>query len=84
MARIEIIYCCPVCKRKYDNENKAIKCRNAHSVLMEKWAVGTSGKSVRIYDNCSSDGYGGLNWALKEAELSDFTEERKAQLEQSK
>lgn len=84
MALVKIKYCCPVCNRKYDTHNGAIKCRNEHPVLEEKWAVGSGGKAVRIFDNCSLDGRGGLNWALKEAELSDFKEERKEQLEQIK
>ena len=81
VAHIEIRYCCPVCNRKYAKQSGAIKCRNTHPIVEEKWAVGQGGKSVRIYDNCSEDGYGGLNWALKEADLSDFIEERKKQLD---
>lgn len=26
-----------------------------------------------IYDNCSENGYGGLKWALREADLSNLT-----------
>jgi hypothetical protein len=32
----------------------------------------------------SLNGYGGLSWALKEAELSDNIEKRKGQLEKGK
>jgi hypothetical protein len=53
-------------------------------LFIRRWAVGKSGKAVRINDNCSLNGYGGLNWALKEAELSDNIEERKRQIEQNK
>lgn len=84
MAHIETWYRCPVCNHPYDSQGEAIKCRNNHPIMSEKLAVGKSGKAVRIYDNCSLNGYGGLNWALKEAELSDNIEERKRQLEQSK
>lgn len=84
MARIETRHRCPVCKRQHSKQSEAIKCRNTHSIIEEKWAVGQGGKAVRIYDNCSVDGYGGLNWALIEAELSDFIEERKTQLEENK
>ena len=84
MAQIETWYRCPVCKKAHSNQGEAIKCRNSHLIITEKWAVGKSGKAVRIYDNCSLNGYGGLNWALKEAELSDDIEERRRQLEQNK
>lgn len=75
MAYIEIRYCCPVCNKKYAKQNGAIKCRNTHPVLEEKWAVGNGSKSVRIFNNTEEE------WALKEADLSDFIEERKKQLD---
>lgn len=84
MAYIKTRYCCPVCNMKWSNQSEAIKCRNEHPITEEKWAIGQGGKAVRIYDNCSVDGYGGLNWALRESELSDFIEERKTQLEENK
>lgn len=82
MAYIETWYRCPVCNKSHGKQHEAIKCRDSHPIKSEKWAVGKGGKSVRIYDNCSLNGYGGLNWALKEADLSDLIEERKQQLEQ--
>jgi hypothetical protein len=81
MAHIETRYRCPVCNLAYDNQGEAIGCRNVHPVRLERWAVGKDGKEVRISDNSTLDGYGGVNWALKEADLSDFIEERKRQLE---
>ncbi|MGE5631605.1 MAG: hypothetical protein ACM3TR_10985 [Caulobacteraceae bacterium] len=81
MAHIEVWYRCPVCNLAYDNQREAIGCRNAHPVKSERWAVGNGGKAVRISDNCTPDGYGGVNWALREADLSDLIEERKRQLE---
>lgn len=80
MAHIETWYRCPVCKQAYERQGDAISCRNAHSVTSERWAIGIEGKAVRINDNCSINGYGGVKWALKEADLSDFIEERKRQL----
>lgn len=84
MAHIETWYRCPVCKKAYGNQGEAIKCQRSHPIITETWAIGKNGKSVRINDNCTLDSYGGLNWALKEAELSDNREERKRQLEQNK
>lgn len=82
MAHIEIWYRCPVCNALYDKEPKADKCRNTHPVRAERWAVGKGGKAVRIYDDCTLNGHGGVNWALREADMSDFIEERKRQLEE--
>lgn len=82
MAHIETRYRCPVCNGSYKNQKKAISCRDSHSIRVERWAVGKGGKAVRINENCSIYGYGGVNWALKEADLSDFIEERKRQLEE--
>lgn len=67
MAYIETIYCCPTCNRKFINQKEAIKCRNTHPIVEEKRAVGQGGKSVRIYDNCLEDGYGG--WKDRDSEL---------------
>lgn len=63
MAHIETWYRCPVCKQAFGIQVDAIKCRNEHPILSERWAVGKEGKAVRIYDNCSIDGFGGENWA---------------------
>ena len=82
-AHIELWYRCPVCRSAYKDERDAIKCRSTHPIKAESWAVGKR-KSVRIFDNCAPDGVGGVNWALKEADLSDFIEERKRQLQQGK
>lgn len=84
MAHIKTWYRCPVCKKAYMKQADAIKCRSLHPIIVEEWAVGESGKEVRIHENCSLNGYGGLNWALREAELSDNIQERKLQLEQNK
>lgn len=82
MAHIETWYRCPVCNLAYDKQKEATGCRNAHPVKSERWAVGKDGKAVRIYDNCSLNGYGGVNWALREADLSDFIDERNRQLKE--
>lgn len=80
MAHIETWFVCPICKRTYGSQADAIKCRNKHPIMAERWAVGKGGKAVRIFDNCSLNGCGGENWALKEADLSDIIETRKQQL----
>ena len=79
MAHIETWYCCPVCRRVWETHKKAFTCRNSHSVIEEMWAVGKGGKAVRIFDNYSQSM---INGALREADLSDFIEERKKQLEE--
>lgn len=84
MAHIETRYCCPVCNGAYDTYGEATTCKNKHSVRSERWAVGKGGKAVRIFENCASDGIGGENYALREADLSDIISERKEQLEQEK
>lgn len=82
MAHIETLYRCSIYNQAFGSQVDAIKCRNAHPILFERWAVGKGGKAVRIYDNCSIDGVGGVNWALKEADMSDLIEVRKQQLEE--
>jgi len=82
MAHIEIWYRCPVCNQAYGNQREATICKNRHPVKEEKWAVGKGGKAVRIYDNWAPDSMHGVNGALREADLSDFMEERKKQLQQ--
>ena len=80
MAHVETWHRCPTCNSLHDKLKDAVSCKNKHPVTSERWAVGKGGKAVRIYDNCSLDGYGGVNWALREADLSDYIEERKRQL----
>ncbi len=79
MAHVETWYRCPVCDLMHGTYKAAIDCRNKHEVISEQWAVGHY-KSVRIDPHCS--GRGGLNWALQEADLSDFIPERQRQLEE--
>ena len=76
MAHIEIWYRCPLCKRVYDTEREALICKNKHPIITERRAVGKDGKAVRI------DRPGEEAWALREADLSDFIEERKRQLKE--
>ncbi len=80
MAHIEIWYQCPICRKKYNDQRKANICKNRHPVIEETWAVGESGKGVRIFDNWAPDTMHGINGAMIEADLSDFVEERKIQL----
>ncbi len=71
MARIETWYRCPVCKGVYGDKSQATACRNRHEVMSELWAVGKEGKAVRVNPRASVNGYGGINWALGEADRSD-------------
>jgi hypothetical protein len=84
MAHIEVWHRCPVCKKPFDTVTEAMRCRNAHTIPEETWAVGRGGKAVRVFENAAPDSMYGLNWALMEADLSDFTEERKRQLAERK
>lgn len=81
MAHIETWYRCPTCQKLHDKQSKAIACQNSHPISTEKWAVGKDGKAVRIFDHCALNGRGGINWALREADLSDNIKIRKRQLE---
>lgn len=74
MAHIEIWYRCP-CGKSYSNQKEAIECAVSH-VRSERWAVGSSGKGVRIYDNHAPNSVHGIIGALREAELDDFTEQK--------
>ena len=76
MAHIEIWYHCPLCKRAYDTEREAVISKNKHPIITERRAVGKDGKAVRI------DRPGEEARALREADLSDFIEERKRQLKE--
>ncbi len=84
MAHIEVWHRCPVCKKLFSTATEAVKCRNTHTIPAETWAVGRGGKGVRVFENVAPDSMYGLNWALREADLSDFIEERKRQLSERK
>ena len=79
MAHIEIWYSC-ICGACYDTQREANLCALSH-VKAERWAVGKNRKAVRIFDNWSPDSIHGVRGALREADLSDFIEVRKKQLE---
>lgn len=80
MAVVKTFYKCPVCQQGFDSQAKAIRCKNLHPIKTEQWAVGHGGKRVRICEGYAIDSMYGLNWALREADLSDFIEVRKKQL----
>lgn len=82
MAHIETWYRCP-CGAHHETQKEAIKCAVGH-VRAERWAVGKGGKAVRIYDNWAVDSLHGVNGALREADLSDFIDERRLQLDAEK
>lgn len=78
MAHIETWWRCP-CGVYYSTQKEAIRCAVSH-VHSERWAVGRGHKAVHIAENCLPDSKYGLNWALREADLSDIVEVRKRQL----
>ena len=78
MAHIETLYRCICCNALYSTRKDAISCASSH-VISEKWAVGKF-KSVRIFGNCAPNSFYGINWALREADLSDDIDERRRQL----
>lgn len=82
MAHIEIWYRCP-CGAHHKTQKEAVKCAAGH-VRAERWAVGKGGKAVRIFENWSEDSMHGASGALREADLSDFIEERRRQLDTEK
>ena len=77
MAHIETWYKCPTCKGLFGTQKGAITCKNKHQIIVEVWAVGKNGKAVKVNECSSMDGLGGMNWALKEADMSDNIAERK-------
>lgn len=78
MAHIEVWWRCPSCNQCWDTQGEAAKCAASH-VRPERWAVSDRhpGKAVA----CS---YRGEAFALREADLSDFIDERKIELEQGR
>ncbi len=79
MAIVRTYYTCPTCQRMHETVKEATICRNRHPIRGQNWAVGKY-KMVRISERCHPDGMYGLNWALREADLSDNIEERRKQL----
>ncbi|TEB13383.1 hypothetical protein Pmgp_00277 [Pelotomaculum propionicicum] len=80
MAHIETWYRCPTCNKLYDNLKDALSCKNQHQITLKRWAVGKGGKAVKVQENCVN----GVEKALTEADLSDFTHERAKQLREIK
>lgn len=78
MAHIETWYACR-CGASYSTRKEAVERAVSH-VHPERWAVGRTGKAVRIYDNWAPNSAHGVNGALIEAELSDNVELRRRQL----
>lgn len=76
MAHIEVWWSCPGCHLRWTTQREAVKCAASH-VRSERWAVSDRhpGKAVA----CN---YRGEAFALREADLSDFIEERRRELEE--
>lgn len=77
MAHIEIWYECPVCREYFGSLREANRCKSQHPIVEEKWAVGDSGKAVRIFDNHNPTSRHGVIGALREADISDIKEEQR-------
>ena len=78
MAHIEVWWSCPGCHLRWTTQREAVKCAASH-VRPERWAVSDRhpGKAVA----CN---YRGETFALREADLSDFIEERRRELEEGR
>lgn len=78
MAHIEVWWSCPGCHLRWTTQREAVKCAASH-VRSERWAVSDRhpGKAVA----CN---YRGEAFALREADLSDFIEERRRELEEGR
>ena len=82
MAHLERLYRCP-CGALHDTFEMAMNCAR-RQIREEKWAIGESGKGVRIFDNYPAESKHGIIGALREADLSDLLELRERQLEEMK
>lgn len=78
MAHIEVWWSCPGCHLRWTTQREAVKCAASH-VRSERWAVSDRhpGKAVA----CN---YRGEAFALREADLSDFIEERRREPEEGR
>ena len=81
MAHVETWYRCLYCKAAYDSMKEARECAAGH-VRAEKWAVSENlpGKAVSFDPSAKPWSYNSEQWALQEAELSDFVKERRKQI----
>lgn len=84
MAVLMTLFRCPTCKTLHKSQKDALACKNRHLIIREQWAVGRDGKAVRVMPGVHPDGLYGLKWALREADLSDFVDTRRKQLEKEK
>ena len=75
MAHIEIWWRCPCCHRHWDTQREAAKCAGSH-VRAERWAVSDRYPGKAVVCNYRGDAF-----ALREADLSDFIDERRRELE---
>ena len=78
MAHLEKRWVCPVCKRYSYEQREARGCAASH-VESQLWAVGKY-KSFRVFENHAPDSYHGIRGALREADTSDYIEERRPKL----
>ena len=78
MAHIETWWRCPGCHRCWDTKREAAKCAASH-VRAERWAVSDRHPGKAVACNYRGDAF-----ALREADLSDFIDEREIELEQGR
>lgn len=78
MAHIETWWRCPGCYRCWDTQREAAKCAASH-VRAERWAV-----SDRLPGKAVACNYRGDAFALREADLSDFIDERQRELKEGR
>lgn len=80
MAHLETRYQCPICHRWWSSRKEAETCRNTHPITEALWAIGRDGKKVMAYGNCKEGSRGSIQWAMREADLSDDINVRRRQL----
>ena len=78
MAHIETWWRCPGCHRFWDTQREAAKCAASH-VRPERWAVSDRHPGKAVACNYRGDAF-----ALREADLSDFSEERERELKEGR
>ena len=78
MAHIEVWWSCPGCHLRWTTQREAVKCAASH-VRSERWAV-----SNRHLGKAVACNYRGEAFALREADLSDFIDERRRELEEGR
>jgi hypothetical protein len=76
LAKLQEYFRCPVCEQRYTIFANAMKCRNQHLPRRELWVIGKDGKGVKVNEHSAPNSLGSAEWALEEADKSDFINQR--------